>query len=139
MVDSDRHMDGVYRLTRNENFREHLMAQGIDENKAQEVDQLRPLLKINIEGNDVTISTEMESGSTTSILKLDEEVEEMIALDMTIKSKSTMEDNRLKIHSEGPNGEVGIRIFEFSETGMIMTLYSDDPDVPEAKRFYERI
>nr|XP_023018334.1 uncharacterized protein LOC111507272 [Leptinotarsa decemlineata] len=130
---------GEYVLKRNEGFYEYLVAQGITADKAKATDLVRPVMKISVEGEDIIFSTEFGSSNISSVLKLKQEVEERIGLDMIVKSYTEIDGNRITIHSVGPNGEVGRRNFEFKENEMIMTLSSDKPNIPEAKRYYNRM
>ncbi|KAJ8956212.1 hypothetical protein NQ314_006758 [Rhamnusium bicolor] len=115
---------GKFRLIGNENFWQHLVALGIPEDRAKEVDALRPVLDIIINGKEVTFSTRSGEMNSSSTLIFDEEINETIALDIPVKSTATTKENQIKIFSVGPNGEIGIRVFEFYDTEMIMGDYS---------------
>ncbi|XP_018569947.1 fatty acid-binding protein, liver [Anoplophora glabripennis] len=130
---------GRFQLIRNERFWEHLAALGIPEERAKVVDATKPILEVRIEGKDVTISTILDDSTVSSNFILNEEVDEKIVLNILLKSTITFNENQLKITSRGPNGETGTRIYDFTDTGIIMTLVAEDPNVPTAKRYYQRI
>ncbi|KAJ8922032.1 hypothetical protein NQ315_008672 [Exocentrus adspersus] len=130
---------GRFQLVRNENFWQHLAALGIPEGRAKEVDATKPILEVQINGREVTISTESDNSKVSSTLILDEEVDETLALNILVQSTTTLSDNELKIKSVGPSGETGVRLFNFTEDGMTMTLIAEDPSVPVAKRWYQKL
>ncbi|KAG5884280.1 hypothetical protein JTB14_021337 [Gonioctena quinquepunctata] len=134
----DSKIEGEYVLYRNEGFYEYLVAQGISEEKAKEANLMQPILKVSIDNEDITFLTNIGPISISSVLKIDHEVDETIALNITMRSFTELDDNRIIISSKGPNGEMGKRSFEFSTTSMTMILSSDKPNIPEARRYYKR-
>ncbi|KAJ8976341.1 hypothetical protein NQ317_009793 [Molorchus minor] len=130
---------GRFQLIRNDNFRQHLVALGVPEDRAKEVDAIRPILEIIVNKNEVIFSTISGELNSSSKLVFDEEVIETIALNISVKSTTTRTGNQINIFSIGPKGETGIRLFEFYDTEMIMTLSSEHPDIPIAKRYYQRL
>ncbi|XP_030762022.1 fatty acid-binding protein-like isoform X2 [Sitophilus oryzae] len=133
-------ISGKFQLEKNEHFLEHLVALGIAEEKAKVVDQLRPILEMNIDGDKLTIVSYSGQYKQTSNLVFNEEVDETVASTLTVKSiAQRRDDNKIDIFSRGNNGEKGQRTFEFFEENMIMSLSNDSESIPIAKRYYKRI
>ncbi|CAG9854544.1 unnamed protein product [Phyllotreta striolata] len=131
--------EGEFKLVMNERFYEYLMALGLPSEKAQVVDSLKPTLIITKNEKEITITTKLDTHSTTSVLKIDQTVEEKLAALDVVQSYTTVGDDDITIDSIGAKGERGRRHFDFFENGLIMTLSSDMAGIPEATRFYRRL
>ncbi|KAF7264273.1 fatty acid-binding protein-like [Rhynchophorus ferrugineus] len=131
---------GRFKLEKNEHFVEHLIALGIPYERARIVDSMRPNLELTIDGDRLTIISFSGDYKQESNLIFDQEVDETVAAEMTIKSVAKRKgDNKIEIYSRGNNGEKGHRLFEFFGETMIMSLSNDLESIPVAKRYYRKI
>ncbi|KAH1027546.1 fatty acid-binding protein-like [Dendroctonus ponderosae] len=133
-------VSGKFVLEKNENFYEHLIALGIAAERAKQVNGLKPILEIAINGKELIFTSLSGEFQHKSILILDEEVDETIAVEYHIKSIARKtDDHTLEIESTGTIAERGIRRYEFSDKSLIMTIENDNKNIPIARRYYSRI
>ncbi|KAB0802402.1 hypothetical protein PPYR_04588 [Photinus pyralis] len=123
---------GTYKLEKNENLAEYLTALGISEEKIKLASTPGSTVEITVEGNKYTFN----SSVMFTTLILNEEVDEKVPSGITVKSKATLDGNKLCIESYFPDGRNGTRIFEFNEEGFIVTMTTSSL---EAKRYFVRV
>ncbi|KAJ3667012.1 hypothetical protein Zmor_002423 [Zophobas morio] len=129
---------GTFQHVKNENLVEYFKALGVPEDKAKLADTFKPKLQVVVDGKKVSVNSDSGVENSSSTFILGEEVDEPMPNNVTLKSTAKIDGNTLTVTSRVPNGKSGSRIFNFSDSELVVTLKEDGGGVT-AKRFYKRV
>ncbi|KAF2899143.1 hypothetical protein ILUMI_07031 [Ignelater luminosus] len=124
---------GNYKLDKNENLSVYLKSLGVPEELAQKAETPGLTLEVVVEGNKYSFKS---SSKINLEFTLDEEFEEPFAVaGIVLKSIAKLNGNKITVTSKTDDGRTGTRTYEFTDSGLTLTLTSKDIT---AKRYYSR-
>ncbi|XP_071557995.1 fatty acid-binding protein-like [Temnothorax nylanderi] len=131
---------GKYQYVSSENFEDYIKSFG----KADLADaflQATPVVEIQHNGDQWVVTVTSKDKTVTTTFKLGEEFDEQFpSQDTVFKSVTTKEGDGFKtVTTLSAEKDVkAIRVYEFSDTGMVVHLSTNKSDV-KAKRTYKRL
>ncbi|KAK9720950.1 hypothetical protein QE152_g21801 [Popillia japonica] len=130
-------ISGKYELQSNENFVAYLKGLGseISDDLAKTIDALKPILEVSVDGNSISLITNVGSSSSFTLGK---EFEDEILSGIKVNSVATLNGNVLRIESNSADNRKGVREYVFSDSELVIT-YSGGASNVVAKRVYARI
>ncbi|XP_018318820.1 fatty acid-binding protein [Agrilus planipennis] len=130
---------GNYVHEKNENLEEFYKAAGIPFIPRKMMLASHPSMQITVnEEGEWSITTVTLVRTHITKFKLGEEYEETMPGNVQIKNVTTKEENKLVTISTGPDGSRSLRIYEFSDTGAVITL-RHEPTGVEGRRYFKRV
>ncbi|TGZ38499.1 fatty acid-binding protein 1, liver-like [Temnothorax americanus] len=132
---------GKYEYVSSENFEDYVKSLG----KAELADmflQATPIVEIQQNGDQWVVTVTRKDKTVTNTFKPGEEYDEQLPTQgIVFQSVTTKEGNGFKTVSTSPLAAKDvkvIRVYEFSDTGMVVHLSTNKSDV-KAKRTYKRL
>ncbi|XP_046745019.1 fatty acid-binding protein, adipocyte-like [Diprion similis] len=111
---------------------------GGDDPRLQTILKSSPTITISEAGGQWTVAVTNEGKDSTSTFKLGEPYDEVLPMGATLKSVTKQEGNKFITESTVSGATKGLRVYEFSDAGIKVTL-SDDKSGKSATRSYKRV
>ncbi|XP_012235751.1 fatty acid-binding protein 1 [Linepithema humile] len=129
---------GKYQYTSNENLEEYIKSLGKGE-LADVFLQTSPVVEIQQNGEQWVVTVTSQGKTATATFKLGEVYDEQLpSAGISFKSVTTRESEGFKTETTLGADLKSIRVYEFTDTEMIVHLSSTKSDV-KAKRVYKRL
>ncbi|XP_018393009.1 PREDICTED: fatty acid-binding protein homolog 5-like [Cyphomyrmex costatus] len=130
---------GKYQYVSSENFEDYIKSLGKGD-IAEAFLQSRPIVEIQQNGDQwIVLVTVSQDKTISASFKPGEAYDEQLpSLGLNFKSVTTKEGNGFKTETTLSADTISIRIYEFTDTGMVVHLSSNKSDV-KAKRIYKRL
>ncbi|KAL0129281.1 hypothetical protein PUN28_004172 [Cardiocondyla obscurior] len=129
---------GKYQYVSSENFEDYVKSLG----KADLADaflQATPVVEIQLNGDQWVVVVTSQGKTVTATFKPGEVYDETLpSQGLVFKSVTTKEGNGFKTETTLAGDLKAIRVYEFTDTGMVVHLSSNKSDVT-AKRTYKRL
>jgi hypothetical protein len=129
---------GKYQLEKNENLDGYFKAVGVPYVARKMMAASTPVVEISCEDDTWTIKTSTLLRTTELKFKAGEEYVETMPSGEVLNSITTLEDDKLTTISRLPDGGQTSRVYNFLDTGMLMTL-THESSGQTAKRHYKRL
>ncbi|CAG9765937.1 unnamed protein product [Ceutorhynchus assimilis] len=128
-------LSGKYKLIRDEGQYEHLIANGMPEDRAKAFIEGGMSYEILISGNDVTL---VGSNGRTQKYVLGQETTQTTPDGKIMKNTASLDANILTVETKFEKGTMK-RVFSLSGSELIVLSVSDKPGIPDGKRIYEKV
>ncbi|XP_044761415.1 fatty acid-binding protein, liver-like [Coccinella septempunctata] len=130
---------GKYELVKSENFSAYLVGVGLPEDKAKEVDKIKPTYDIKHEGDKICVDVDQMPDLHVEYI-LNKEIDEKLPFGVTVKTTTVMQgDDTIVMTSKTPKGRTGTRTYKFNGNEVTIVYKDDEPSCPVATRVFKRL